>query len=606
MVAQAELLTRADVPVEETWDLSTIYPTDDDWDADADKARAQLAAAVAHRGSLGESAARLRQALDDVMAVQRTLERLAVYASLRKDEDTANTAALARYERATALSIEAGEALAFLKPEVMAIDPQRIESSVADPALAPYRHLLDDLLRHRPHTRSVEVEELLAQNADVSRTARDVFNALDNVDLDFGTVLGEDGLPIALTKSRYQLLLESKNRDVRRGAYDALVGEYHGHRHTLAQLHAGSVRKDVFYARAHNFATARQASLFDTNIPEQVYDSLIEAVREARPAIERYLRLRRRLLGVDELAPYDLHVPLAPQPDRRFDIAEARDLVLDALRPLGDDYVRDLAAGFDSRWVDWHETKGKRSGAYSWGVYSLPPVILMNWNGSEDHVFTLAHEAGHAMHSLYADAAQPFHDAGYSLFTAEIASTVNEVLLTWHLLRETPPDDDATRFSILNRFADAIHGTLLRQTMFAEFEHRTHTAVESGRPLTIESLNDIYGELVDAYLPGVANDEYARIAWSRVPHFYRAFYVYQYATGISAAVSLARAIRDERAPAAARYLAMLRAGGSDYPLALLQRAGVDLTTPEPVRAALQEFDNTVAEMEQLVDSGVFS
>jgi oligoendopeptidase F len=606
LIAQAEQLTRADIPVEETWDLSTIYTDDDQWESAFAEVRNLLATAVAHRGSLGESAARLRRAIDDVMALRQTLERLAVYAILRKDEDTADAEALARYERATALSIEAGEALAFVQPEVMAIDPQRLDTFLADPVLAPFRHLLDDMLRHRPHTRSVEVEELLAQSADVARTSRDAFNALDNVDLDFGVVHDDEGMPIALTKGRYQVLIESKNRDVRRTAYEALVGQYHAHQHTLAQLHAGSVRKDVFFASARNHPSARAAALFADNIPESVYDSLVAAVREARPAIERYLDLRRRLLGLDALATYDLNVPLAPQPERRYTIAEARTLVLDALHPLGPDYVRDLTAGFDARWVDWHETKGKRSGAYSWGVYAEPPVILMNWNGTEDHVFTLAHEAGHAMHSLYADAAQPFHDAGYSLFTAEIASTVNEVLLTWHLLRETPPDDGATRFAILNRFADTIHGTLLRQTMFAEFEHLTHTASESGQPLTLESLNAIYGELVDAYLPGILNDDYARLGWSRVPHFYRAFYVFQYATGISAAVALARAIRDEGAPAAERYLAMLRAGGSDYSLPLLQRAGVDLTTPDPVRAALQEFDDVVAEMTRLVDSGVFA
>jgi oligoendopeptidase F len=558
LVAQAELLTRVDVPVEETWDLGSIYRDDDDWDTDADKARSELTAAVAHRGSFGESAERLRRALDDAVAVRRIVERLVVYASLRKDEDTASTAALARYERATALSIDAGEALAFVQPEIMAIDPQVLDRYLNDPLLAPYRHLLDDLLRHRPHTRSVEVEELLAQNADVARTPRDAFNALDNVDLDFGTVRDDDGLPIALTKGRYQLLIESKYRDVRRAAYDALVGEYHAHRHTLAQLHAGSVRKDVFFAKARNFASARQSALFETNIPEQVYDNLIAAVRAARPAIERYLDLRRRVLGLDELATFDLYVALAPQPERRYAIAEARALVLDALDPLGAEYVRDLAAGFDARWVDWHETKGKRSGAYSWGVYAEPPVILMNWNGTEDHVFTLAHEAGHAMHSLYADAAQPFHDAGYSLFTAEIASTVNEVLLTWHLLRETALDDGATRFSILNRFADTIQGTLLRQTMFAEFEHLTHAAAEAGQPLTLETLSDIYGALTDVYLPGVLNDDYARLGWCRVPHFYRAFYVFQYATGLSAAIALARAIRDEGTPAAERYLTMLR------------------------------------------------
>jgi oligoendopeptidase F len=606
LVAQAEQLTRADIPVEETWDLSTIYPDDERWEADAANARVLLDTAVAHRGSLGESAERLRRALDDVMALRRTLERLAVYATLRKDEDTANSEALARYERSTALSIEAGEALAFVQPEVMAIDPQRLAAFLADPVLAPYRHLLDDMLRHRPHTRSVEVEELLAQTADVARTSRDAFNALDNVDLDFGVVEDEEGRPVALTKGRYQALLESKNREVRRAAYEAFVGQYHAHRHTIAQLHAGSVRKDVFYAKAHHFASARRAALFGDNIPESVYDSLIVAVREARPSIERYYDLRRRLLGLDALSVYDLYVPLAPQPERRYTTAEARAAVLDALYPLGSDYVRDLASGFDARWIDWHETKGKRSGAYSWGVYAEPPVILMNWNGTEDHVFTLAHEAGHAMHSLYADAAQPFHDAGYSLFTAEIASTVNEVLLTWHLLRTTPPDDGATRFAILNRFADTIHGTLLRQTMFAEFEQRTHAAVEAGQPLTLDTLNGIYGELIDVYLPGVLNDEYARLGWSRVPHFYRAFYVFQYATGISAAVALARAIRDEGAAAAARYLTMLRAGGSDYSLPLLQRAGVDLTTPAPVRAALQEFDDTVAEMTRLVDAGVFA
>lgn len=603
---QAEQLTRADVPVEETWDLSPIYPDDERWEADAANARALLATAVAHRGSLGESAARLRRALDDVMALRRTLERLAVYAILRRDEDTANSEALTRYERATALSVEAGEALAFVQPEVMAIAPDRLEAFLAAPLLAPYRHLLDDMLRHRPYIRSVEVEELLAQNADVARTPRDAFNALDNVDLDFGVVRDEEGMPIALTKGRYQVLIESKNRDVRRAAYEALIGQYHAHRYTLAQLHTGSVRKDVFYARAHKHPSARRAALFADNIPESVYDSLIAAVRENRPVIEGYFALRRRLLGLDELATYDLYVPLAPQPESRYSIAEARALVLAALAPLGADYVRDLDAGFDARWVDWHETKGKRSGAYSWGVYAEPPVILMNWNGTEDHVFTLAHEAGHAMHSLYADAAQPFHDAGYSLFTAEIASTVNEVLLTWHLLRETPADDGATRFAILNRFADTIHSTLIRQTMFAEFEQRTHAAVESGQPLTLEALNDIYGELVGAYLPGVLNDEYARLGWSRVPHFYRAFYVFQYATGISAAVALARAIRDEGAPAANRYLTMLRAGGSDYSLPLLQRAGVDLTTPAPVRAALREFDDTLGEMTRLVDAGVFA
>lgn len=606
MIAQVDVLTRADVPAEETWDLTPIYPDDAAWEADARGLRALITAAAAHRGRLEQSSAALRQALDDAMAVRQAVERLTVYATLRRDEDTADPEALARYERAMALAVEAGEALAFLQPEILAIAPDRLAAFHLDPALAPYHHLLDDIARHRPYTRSVEVEEVLAQGADVARAASDVFNALDNADLDFGTVRDETGAKIALTKARYQLLLESKDREVRRAAYETLMGAYRAHQHTLAALHAASVRKDVFYAHVRGFASARQAALFGDNIPESVYDSLIAAVREARPVIERYLALRQRLLRLDRLAIYDLYVPLAPRPDRRYAVREAVDLVLDALTPLGDQYVRDLGDRFAARMVDWHETKGKRSGAYSWGAYGAPPVILMNWNGTIDHVFTLAHEAGHAMHSYYADAAQPFHQAQYPIFLAEVASTVNEVLLTWSLLAKAPAGDAMTRFAILNRFADVIQTTLLRQTMLAEFEQRTHAMAEAGEPLTLKALTALHGELQEAYLPGVVNDEAARLGWSRVPHFYRAFYVYQYATGISAAVTLARAIRAEGEPARERYLALLRAGGSDYPLPLLQRAGVDLTTPEPVRTALAEFDATVAEMERLADAAGFA
>ncbi len=335
-----------------------------------------------------------------------------------------------------------------------------------------------------------------------------------------------------------------------------------------------------------------------------MYDSLIQAVREAAPTMERFLELRRRALGLDRLAIYDLRVPLAPLPLRRYDYREAVEIVLDGLRMLGDRYVEDLATGFDTRWVDVHETKGKRSGAYSWGAYGAPPVILMNWNGTLNDVFTLAHEAGHAMHSFYADAAQPYHDAGYPIFLAEIASTVNEVLLTWHLLGETAEEDDLGRFSLLNRFADGVYGTLVVQAQFAEFEHLTHARVEGGQPLTLEVLNDLFGDLQAAYTPGLEIDDRIRMRWARVPHFYRAFYVFQYATGLSAAIALAQRLRDEGAPAQERYLDLLSAGGSDYPLPLLQRAGVDLTSPEPVRAALAEFDRVVTEMERLAARGV--
>jgi len=598
-----DVMTRQEVPVEETWDLSPIYANEAAWEADIPRVRDLIAKVSEHRGRLGESASALRAALDDAVALMKLSERVAVYAMLRRDEDQADPEATARYERVMALSVEVGQALAFIRPEILTIPAEALDQYLADPQLALYKHYLEDIVRYRPHTRSVEVEELLAQSAEVARAPRDAFAALDNADLDFGTVRDEEGREIALTKARYQLLMESKNRDVRRAAFEGLMRAYQSHRHTLAALYSASVRKDLFYARARAFETARDAALFDDNIPPAVYDQLLAAVHEARPGIERYMQLRARLLGVDKLAAYDLLVPLAPVPERRYSIAEAQQVVLRSVAPLGDAYVKDLANGFKSRWVDWHETKGKRSGAYSWGVYGAPPVILMNWNGTMDHVFTLAHEAGHAMHSLLADRAQPYHDAQYPIFLAEVASTVNEVLLTWYLLQETPEEDRVTRFSILNRFADTIHSTLIRQAMFADFEHRTHAAVEAGQPLTEQSLSEIYGQLMETYMPGVERDDLARLNWSRVPHFYRAFYVYQYATGIAAAIALARAIRDEGAPAAERYLRLLEAGGSDYPLLLLQRAGVDLTTPDPVRDALAEFEATVAEMEQIVAEG---
>ncbi|MGI8476699.1 MAG: oligoendopeptidase F [Thermomicrobiales bacterium] len=605
MVASNEILTRDAVDVQDTWDLSTIYASDADWDAAASSIPAAIAAAAAYRGRLGESAAVLRAAFDESMRAGLLLEALYVYARLRSDEETGNPAAQARLDRATALSIEAGEALAFFDPEILAIDEARLNALIDDPALAAYRRLLRDLQRRRTHTRSTEVEEILAQSADLARAPHDAFNVLDNADIAFDPVIDEHGVEVALTKGRYQLLVESKDRDVRRRAYETLMKPYAAHKHTLAALHSASVRKDVFYARVKNFGSARQAALFNHDIPESVYDRLIEATRAAGPTIERYLALRRRILDLDELAVYDLYVPLAPEPERSHDYREAVEFVLAGVAPLGPEYVATLRRGFAERWVDVRETKGKRSGAYSWGVYGKPPVMLMNWNGSLDHVFTLAHEAGHAMHSYLADQAQPYHDADYSIFTAEIASTLNEVLLTRFLLNDTPAGDQAGRFALLNRFADAINSTLVRQVMFAEFERESHATIEAGEPLTLETLNRLYGEAFDAYLPGVVNDDAAKATWSRVPHFYNPFYVFQYATGISAAIALAGNIRDEGEPAAERFLDLLRAGGSDHPLPLLAKAGVDLTTPAPVTAALKELETLVEEMERIVDGGAF-
>jgi oligoendopeptidase F len=447
------------------------------------------------------------------------------------------------------------------------------------------------------------VEEVLAQGADVARAPSDAFTALDNADLTFGRVEDEDGNEIELTKARHALLLRSKDRATRQRSYEAFSKSYLDHQHTLASLHGASVRGDIFQARVRRHPSSREAALFDDNVPTTVYDTLIASVRKARPVLERYLELRRKLLGVDELASYDLVVPLSPEPERTYDYREATEIVLNGVGLLGEQYVSDLRNGFNQRWVDVHETKGKRSGAYSWGAYGAPPVILMNWNGTMNDVYTLTHEAGHAMHSFYSDANLPFHEAGYPIFLAEIASTVNEVLLTWKLLEETPEDDLVGRFDLLDRFAETYFGTVVRQTMFAEYEQRVHALAEAGQPLTLDVLNDLYAELYEAYLPGVAIDAGVRVNWGRIPHFYRAFYVYQYATGLSAAIAIARAIRDEGEPARERYLRLLSSGGRDYPLNLLHEAGVDLTKPDAIQAGLAEFERVVAEMERIVASG---
>jgi len=602
-VEQAGVPTRDQIAVEDRWDLTTIYPEETGWEDEAGRIPALIEKVTARRGQLGGSAAGLAAALAETMALRLAVERLRVYAQLRRDEDTSDSAANARYERSVTVAIEAAEALAFVEPELLALPEERLAALAADPALARYGHLLDDLRRRRPHVRSVEVEEVLAQGSDIARAPSDAFTALDNADLEYGTVEDETGAEVTLTKARHALLQRSRDRSVRRASSEAFNAAYLAHKHTLAALHAASVRGDVFQARVRHYPSAREAALFDNKIPTSVYNGLIAAVRTARPTLERYLELRRRILGIDTLEIHDLQVPLSPEPERRYGYREAVEVVLGGLAPLGQQYVADLRAGFGARWVDVHETKGKRSGAYSWGVYGAPPVMLMNWNGTIRDVFTLAHEAGHAMHSLYSDRAQPYHDAGYPIFLAEIASTVNETLLTWHLLDETPAADKLGRFALLNNFADDYFGTVVRQAMFAEFEHRTHEQVEADRPLTLASLSDLYGELYEAYTPGVAIDEGVRVQWGRVPHFYRAFYVYQYATGLSAAITLARALRDEGAPAQERYLAFLSAGGSDYPLEILKRAGVDLTTPEAVETGLAEFARVVEEMERLASEG---
>lgn len=601
-----DIPTRDQIAVEDTWDLSDMFADTTAWEQAKSEMPVLIDQATSFQGRLDEGSAVVADALKVMNDLQQHLYKVVVYASLRRDEDTTNTEANGRYEQAVALSIQASQALAFVQPELLALSEEAFEKLSSADELQTYAHMFDDLNRQRAHIRSQEVEEVLAQMADVTRTASETFNALDNADLEFGEVTDGDGNSIALTKGRYALLQESQNRNVRRASHEKMTAAYQAHGHTLSTLYGSSVRTDVATASIRGYETARQQALFDDNVPDSVYDTLIDVVKESSPVLERYLALRKEALGLDQLELYDLRVPLAPESTKHYDYRDAVEIVLSGVSALGDDYVSDLRSGFDDRWVDVHETKGKRSGAYSWGAYGASPVMLMNWNGTLSDVFTLAHEAGHAMHSFYSQRAQPFHLAGYPIFLAEIASTVNEVLLTWDLLGSEEASDPIQRFALLNRFADTFNGTVITQTMFAEFEQRAHALAETGVPLTLDGLNQLFGELQETYIPGVNIDDLAKIRWSRIPHFYRAYYVYQYATGMSAAINIARAVRDGGSTAQQRYLDMLASGGSDYPMELLKRAGVDLTQREPLDVAMEEFERTIAEMESLAADGVLS
>ncbi|MFN3337227.1 MAG: oligoendopeptidase F, partial [Thermomicrobium sp.] len=483
-------------------------------------------------------------------------------------------------------------------------DAALLEMVEREAGLAPFRRLLERLVRERPHVRSAEVEELLAETTPLAQAPSTAFTLLDNADIRYGTVTDVDGSTVELTKGRYQLLLERRDRRVRQQAYEVFHAPYIAHRHTLAALLSAANQRDAFYARARRYDSALHAALHPDNIPVEVYTTLIELVRQHAPLLQRYLALRKRVLGLERLRTFDLYVPLVERPERSYTYQEARQLVLEALRPLGTDYVEPLRAGLAKRWVDVHETVGKRSGGYSLGVYGVHPYILLNWNGTLREVFTLAHELGHAMHSYFSSRAQPHPTAEYTIFVAEVASTFNERLLTHYLLETTT--DPRERAALVNDALDTFRIALYRQTLFAEFELLTHQAVERGEGLSADGLCTLYGRLISEYYgPDLELDDEVRHEWSRVPHFYRAFYVYQYATGLVAATALARAVLEGDELARQRYLAFLAAGSSKDSLELLRDAGVDLTTAEPYRAAFATMEQDLATLESaLVELGM--
>ncbi|MFB6310720.1 MAG: oligoendopeptidase F [Salinirussus sp.] len=581
------------------WAIEELFESDDDWEAALEDAREALAEIEAFEGRVTEDAETLHTTLETYERVMREVELVTTYAHLRRDEDTRDDAGQAMATRAQSLSADADAATSFLEPELQELDDKTIETYVDQiPALGEYEHYLDDVLRTKPHTRSTEVETLLADLGEVVGAPGEIYNLLANADMSFPSIEGPDGEEVEITLNNFTTLQRRRDRDFRRRTYEAFYDEWETVRNAVATSYRKSVLADEKLATARNYDSARAAALHGPNIPESVYDTLVETVRDSLDPLHRHARLKRAVSGADELRPWDLYIPLTETESPEIPWSQAREYVVDAVAPLGTAYQNKLAAGLDDRWVDVYETRGKQSGAYSAGIYDSQPYVLLNYQSDVESLFTVAHELGHAMHSELASEAQPYVYADYTIFIAEIASTVNETLLTHHLLDEL--EDEHLRRHVLNEFLERVRSTLYRQTMFAEFEQRTHERSAAGEPLTADRLDELYGELKETYYaPATLDDRIAR-EWMRIPHFYRAFYVFQYATGISAAIALVDAIRDEGAPAAERYREFLSRGSSAYPLELLDEAGVDMTEAAPIEAAVAEYESVLDEVEELL------
>jgi len=595
----SSLRERKDVPLADQWDLTPLYPDSAAWDADFEDLKTLLPRIEPLKGTVGRSKADLRAALDLNTEWDRRAERLAEYAFLRTAEDVADGAANDRMGRFQGFSTQVGAAFAFLTPEIQAIDDTLWDQWMADPLFADDRISLAKIRRYKPHVLGVEAERVLALGADAQGTVQKTFLNLTNADLNFGT-LTVDGEERPLTQSTWSVFLQNPDPLVRRKAYDQFYREYADHANTLASLYAGSILQNVAVSRSRNYPSSRARALFGDDVPEAVYDTLIASVHEALPVLHRYYDLRRRLLGLEELHHCDVYAPLVPGAELHHTWDQAVDLVIEAVAPLGPEYGKVLGEGLrQGRWADRYENKGKRSGAFSAGCFVSPPYILMNYKeDSLRDVFTLAHEGGHSMHSWHSIRANPFQHYGYTIFEAEVASTFNEQLLAQLLLRRS--SDPKARAAILGKLIEDTVATLFRQTMFAEFEHQVHAYAEAGGGLTLDYFKATYRALLDQYFgPHVKLEEVSALEGLRIPHFYRAFYVYKYATGLSAALALSDRVLKGGDAERDQYLAFLSSGGSRFPLESLKLAGVDMAQPSVVRSALKVFEGYLDELEAL-------
>ncbi len=580
------------------WRLEDIYPDQGHWEQDFTNARERLAAFGHYRGRLGEGAATLLDALQTRDWLRETCTRIYNYASMKFDSDTTDPVAQGLRDRAVSLGTEASTALSFMAPELLALPEGAIDSFLSgEPGLGIYRFELDDLLRYRPHTLSPAEEEIIARAGEVTLAPDVIFKMIDNADLTLEAIRGEDGQELPVTRGNYTVLMQSGDRRVRQDAFTAFYSAYRKFSNTLFATLSAGVKRDLFLARAHRHHSSLASALHEENVTEDIYDNLISVVRSHLKLLHRYMELRRRVLKVSELHMYDIYTPLTPGVEWQVSFEEAVRMVQEGLASLGRDYVVALSRGLQGGWVDVPERPGKAGGAYCEGVYHVHPFVLLNYHQNVDNAFTLAHEMGHAMHFYYSDREQPFIYANPTIFTAEVASTVNETLLVEHLLRTV--SDRERRLYLLNHYLEMFRGTIFRQTMFAEFEKAIHEKAESGEALTNSYFQQVYRQLnLDYHGPAMTVDREIDLEWARIPHFYTAFYVYKYATGLSAAVALAEGILRHGRPALDRYLDFLKRGSSDYPLNLLRLAGVDMSRPEPVNQALWRFGQLLEEMER--------
>ena len=591
-----ELKARKDMDSAYQWDLSPIFENREAWDKAYREAEKAVAKLPELENTLKVSPQQMRAGLDRIYQTMQRVERVYLYASLLKNSDNGD----GEYQRmegmATNLYVAMSTACAFVDPEILSMPEETLLQFLDTADLAPYRHILGDVNRARAHTLDAAGEKMLAMLSDAADTADNCFTMLESVDMEFPKIRDEAGREVQLTHGNYGIFRVSADQRVRRESFEAYHGTFKKYINTLAAMYAGSVKMDTYYTRVRDYGSACERALFASNVPLQVYDSLVEAVHGALPAMERYLALRKRVLGLDELNMYDLYCPMVEDIDLKLDYEQAKALVLAAVEPMGEEYCGLIRRAFDERWIDVYENKGKTTGAFSCGVYGVHPYVLLNFSGTLEDAFTLAHELGHSMHSYFSDHAQDYPNHDYRILVAEVASTVNEVLLTKYLLRNEL--DPKRRAYILNHFLEGFRTTVFRQTLFAEFERRTHDLYQSGEPLTAETLCKVYRELNDLYYAGAVNNELQDVEWARVPHFYTAFYVYQYATGFCSAVAIAAQILESGD--ASRYLTFLRTGGSMYPIDELKLAGVDLTQPETVRRALAVFSDSLEEFEKLL------